>query len=256
MKTFPYRLLLLLLATAIFSCKKGEPLKSEHRFGSLTAALADLPGTPVMDIYFNGKKLPDSLIAGGTYGLSPKLLLDAGVKAKLAFKKHGTDSLLIDTLVTIPAANLLNFRLAYSEDLGLKTFLDAGASVGVDSVKMQLFNNLTTLLPDGITVDGYLTRAHNDGSGIIDDLGVMPDLNRKTISKAMILALNDPSGTPYGYIVRLKDKASGQFLTDDFFGESLAFSFDSSAGGKTAIVSLVQTIQRGKKKFAANIAIL
>ncbi|RKR82105.1 hypothetical protein BDD43_2272 [Mucilaginibacter gracilis] len=256
MKTSQYRFLLLLAATAIFSCKKGEPIKADHHFGSLTAELADLPGTPVMDIYFNGKKLPDSLTIGPIYGLSTRLLLDAGVKSKLAFKKHGTDSLLIDTLITIPAANVLNFRLAYSEELGLKTFLDAGSSVGVDSAKVQLFNNLSTLLPDGISVDGYLTRTHNDGSGTIDDLGVLPNLNRKTISKAMTLALNDASGTPYSYIVRLKDKASGQFLTDDFFGEGPAFSFDSAAGGKTAIISLVQTIQRGKKKFATNTAIL
>lgn len=142
-----------------------------------------------------------------------------------------------------------------SEDLGLKTFLEAGSSVSADSVKVQIFNNLTTLLPDSITVDGYLTCEHRDGSGE-DDLGVLPDLNRKTISKALILARQDAGGTPNTYIVRLKDKASGQFLTDELFSEILAFSFDTSAGGKTAIISLEQQVQRQKKTFATSVSIL
>lgn len=257
MKKKIYHLLILLpLFISLFSCKEGEPVEANRRFGSLTVELAKLPGTPVMDVYFNDQKLPDSLMAGISYGFSPKLLLDAGTKSKLAFKKHGTDSLLIDTLVAIPTADIINFRLAYSEDLGLKTFLKIGSSINTDSVEIQIFNNLTTLLPDGISVDAYLTRAHNDGSGTIDDLAVLPNLNRKTISRNIVIAWQDTNGIPYSYIIRLKNKANDLFLIDDWPSETSAFSFDSFASGKTAIISLVQTVKKGKRRFSSSIAIL
>ncbi|MBP1615683.1 MAG: hypothetical protein H6Q13_3131 [Bacteroidetes bacterium] len=257
MKKNIYHLLILLsLFISLFSCKEGEPVEANRRFGSLTVELAELPGTPVMDVYFNDQKLPDSLMAGISYGLSPKLLLDAGTKSKLAFKKHGTDSLLIDTLVAIPTADVLNFRLAYSEDLGLKTFLEVGSSINADSVEIQIFNNLTTLLPDGISVDAYLTREHNDGSGTIDDLAVLPNLNRKNISRAIVVAWQDTNGIPYTYVIRLKNKANDLFLIDDLSSETSFFRLDSSARGKTSIISLVQIVQRGKNIFSNSIAIL
>jgi hypothetical protein len=247
----------LFLTVGFISCKKGEPVKTDRLFGAVAAELASLPGTPVMDVYFNNKLLPDTLAAGSSIGITSKVLLASEQQGTLSFKKHGTDSLLLDTVIKIPKEKLLSFRLAYSTDLGIKDFLDGSSSVSADSVQIQIFNNLTSTLPEGVNVDGYLTREYNNGSGTIDDIAVLPGLSRKTLSKAITVGARNTDGTTYTYVLRLKDTATGLFLTDQtrFKRDAIPFPVDIY-GGKSIMINLVQKLFLGGQAFDPQISAL
>lgn len=247
---FLYTLLILVVCAALLpSCKKGDLIAGKTN-GALTAELLNLPNTPAMEVYFKGVKL-DSLLPGTSVGLSPKIIVPAGDSGTLSFKRKGTEEVLIDTVIAVPAEAELNFRLAYSEDLGIKTFLAGGSSVSADSCRIQFFDQLTTTLqPDEADVDLCGFR-YNTNTMDYTQLYVFPSLVKGQLHPMSItLPVAEPDGSNTGiqYSVKLKDRATGNFLTDQWPQDIIPITL---YGGATVICVLKERTLRGKIRFGA-----
>lgn len=201
------------------ACKKGEAIPGSSN-GTIMAELLNLPNTPDMDVYFNNTWL-DSLLPGKGIGGANQILLPAGSKGTLFFKKKGTDVVLLDTTVTIPTEASLGFRIAYSEYMGFKDFLGAGTTtIDPDSCQVQFFNQLLPdLLPDGMQIDAYLYRLNRE-TNEYDFITTLHSYQRNKLSPVVLmLPAKQKDGLPFNYFLKYKNLATGEFLIDGIWNE-------------------------------------
>jgi hypothetical protein len=243
--TFLYLFLLPAVTCCVLpSCKKGELIAGKSN-GSLKVELLGLPNTPAMDIYFKGKLL-DSVFPGTTVGILPMIVVVAGDTGIVAFTRHNTQEVLLDTAVTVPAEQMLAFRLAWSEALGVKDFMTEGSAVHADSCKMRFFNQLEGLLPEGVEADLCLFR-FNYATADYDEVHTFPSFARGKLTEEMItVPVVDAQGTTQQYILRLRDRATGTFLQDEFPFTNINMSLP---GGAYVICIVDQVITRRKNLF-------
>lgn len=210
------RSLFLLFILAIFgitvvSCRKGE-LPDEYYFGKIGVTLVGLPNTPDIEVHFNGKKLTDAIIPGGT-GTFEVLSQDGKLEI---FKAH-TDSLLADTLITIPPNTTKEFRFAYSEQFGLQGFV-AGGEVAADSIKLQFLNNLSDYFDAYPSVDLHLGYFDGNSGGYAETGVVVKDFTNIQLSaEAFTLPISTSDGSPIFYFGKLTNAANGEIIKDWFF---------------------------------------
>lgn len=206
------------------ACRKGDPV-NEFYFGSFTAELLALPGTTTVDAYVDGVKV-DSLESGKIIGISSPLMLAAGKSATISFKKSGTDEQLMDTVVNVAAGGKLNLKLAYSQTLGIQSFITASeGGIPADSAVFFLFNQLPVeLQADDVHVDAVLFKFNGAD---YDEIGVSwPDFKKNKLHSTQAkIAVTAEDGSPIQYILRLKNKATGEYLTDAFGAGEMSLYF-------------------------------
>lgn len=196
------------------ACKKGEPV-NEFYFASFTAELLELPGTVTVDVYVDNIKV-DTLAAGKIIGLSSPLMLSAGKQSMIVFKKTGTDSLLLDTVINASAGALLSFKLAYSPSLGIQSFITAGDNViSADSASFFLYNQLPVeIQADDVKIDAYLFKSNGvdfEETGI-----VWKGFEKNKLHPTPTTLLVTENGAPIYYILKFKNAETGEFLMDKF----------------------------------------
>jgi hypothetical protein len=235
------------------ACRKGDAVDAYH-FSSFTAELLALPGSVTLDVYVENNMV-DSLVAGDIVGVRSPLMLSAGKASHIIFKKAGTDSLVLDTTVSTSAGEIVNLKVAYSEVLGIKSFLTSSDSnIAADSAYFFLFNQLPVeLMPDDVKVDGFLFR-YNETTFEYDSTGISwPDLEKNKLHpNATLLQAIDSNSTPIQYIIKLRNKATGALLVDGFSAETAIVPVLN--GGERQIITLTGIQQRGRWRFAAETA--
>jgi len=219
--------------TIISSCRKGE-LPEEYYFGKIEVSLVALPNTPDIEVHFDGKKLREEpMLPGATANF--QLLSREG---KLEIFKANTDTLLADTLISIPPNTGRKFRFAYSEEFGLQGFV-AGGDVPADSVKVQFLNNLGAYYDAYPSLDLHIGYRDIVNGGYAETGIVIKDFTKMKLhaqTATLALVWPDGTGTPYRYYARLKNNATGEFIVTP--GRSLDWfiitAFD--AGGVTDVL--------------------
>ncbi|QHS62539.1 hypothetical protein [Chitinophaga agri] len=218
------KVILLAALVLLAACRKGDPV-SEFSFASFTAELLALPGTADLDIYVGETKV-DSLTAGRTAGLPTPLMMAAGQSTTISFRKAGTDSLVLDTVVNAIAGDRLDLKLAYSPALGVTSFMTASeGNIPADSAVFFLFNQLPVeIQADDAHVDAYLFKF--DGVDFVESGISWTNLERNKLHTNQItLAVNGENGLPLQYIIRLKNSVTGEYLSDGFGMTDIPLNF-------------------------------
>ncbi|HEY1164502.1 MAG TPA: hypothetical protein VGE90_05025 [Chitinophaga sp.] len=217
--------------TTISSCKKGD-LPKEYYFGKIEVSLVALPNTPDIEVRFDGKKLREEpMLPGATANF--QVLSQEG---KLEIFKANTDTLLADTLISIPPNTGRKFRFAYSEEFGLQGFV-AGGNVPADSVRLQFINSFGAYYDAYPSLDLHIGYRDIVNGGYAETGIVIKDFNKKGLhAQTGMVAIAWPDGTPYRYYARLKNNATGEFIVTP--GRSIDWfiitAFD--AGGVTNVL--------------------
>lgn len=222
----------------------------KFHYSKVEVITAPLPGTPPMDVYFKGKKIIDSLNPDIFFSFMPL----AGETAKLAVYKAGTDTLIVDTLITIPLKGITSFRIGYSEELGIRNFLGEPVSISADSCRFQLFNNLPEVLqPAGVNVDACLYYYDVDAGEQIETGIVFHEFTKKKLHPDIVtVPLKDDTGTSIQYAFKFRNTATGEFLKDQRNNEALGASLISYEG-KYLIIATTGRLLIGKTSFSLNV---
>lgn len=232
LRIFTCMIVVALLATA---CKKGNPV-AEQSFGLLELELIQLPGTPALEVYMESTRLKDSLTAGpvGSYKTQ---IVAAGKNTKVVFRKKGSDAILLDTSISVQSGEKKNLRLAFSEELGIKSFLKGKPSFGADSASIQFFNKLPQVLQsDALHIDAVLYKLNNI-TGEFDEVTVFENFQRlKLHAKVVLLPLKDEDDMDITYFIRYKNVQTGEFLLDSSGNDIVVIGFTP---GKEHIISTV-----------------
>lgn len=198
-----------LLATG---CKKGDPVTEQH-FGFVKLELLALPGTPSFEIYMDDIKLSEQLVPGpGSPTLYP---LEAGRPTKISFRKPGSATAALDTVMVMEKGEKTTLRIAYSEDLSMKGFVKSRTGMSMDSISIQLFNKTPeSIQPAGMRVDGILSQINNT-TGEFEEVAVFENLARLQLHpRSITLPVKDAGGMEITYFIRLKNMQTGAFLVD------------------------------------------
>jgi len=233
------------------SCKKGDPV-NEFYFASFTAELLGLPGTPTVDVYVNDKKI-DTIASGKSIGLTPKLMLEAGgKKTTISFKKYGTDSLLLDTIVDPVAGSSFALKFAYSPVLGISSFMEGGNNtVAPDSVSCFFFNQLPVeIQAEGVQIDAELftvTGTLYEPTGI-----TLPKFGKNKLHPTMLsLKVLNADNTSITYALKFKNTATGEYLKDAVPADACTIL---PTAGKRQIITVTATKRLNKLRYGASYA--
>jgi hypothetical protein len=244
------KVILLAAFALLAACKKGDPV-NEFYFASFTAELLALPGTSTVDAYVDGIKV-DSLESGKTIGIASPLMLAAGKASTISFKKAGTDELLMDTVINTVAGEKLALKLAYSATLGIQSFITASeGNIPADSAVFFLFNQLPVeLQADDVHVDAILFKFNGTDYEETGISWIDFEKNKLHATQAKI-SVNAEDGMPIQYIIKLKNKVTGEFLADAFGISELSLYF---LPGERQIVTLRAMQAFGRWKFMTETA--
>lgn len=225
---------LLAVVACLFSCRKGE-LPEEHYFGKVDVVLMNLPNTPKIMMYFDGKKL-DTI---RTVGDGSHFVLPAGKQGKLSAYDANTQELLADTLIEIVANGTRKFKFAYSPDLGLKGFVggSSGGSVPVDSFDIQFFNKLSASFYPLEKYDLSFMFADPDTGEVLDYPDVLKGVTRSKLSAGIRIRAVNANGNGYMFAARLIDPATGNIVAQPDGTDYFTFVGDNP-GGKTKICTI------------------
>ncbi|SHL81100.1 hypothetical protein SAMN05444266_10568 [Chitinophaga jiangningensis] len=190
----------------ITGCRKGND-PEELYFGKIAFNAVQLPGTPKMDVKYDGRFL-DSLV-----DISGKAsVFQAGKTGKLSFYKAGTDSLIVDTLVTILPNTTQSFSVMASTTLGMAGFLTPSPVIQ-DTLSITLFLNLSPYYKYDV-VDLQLSYLKKPGN-IITDIALLKNVKNKSFYPQLLkLGQRDPNtgALSVNYVLTLKDPATGNVI--------------------------------------------
>lgn len=233
---------ILILLAFIFPCmllsctKEGAGFGNQTYYGAFSAELLALPGATTLDVYVEGTKI-DTLAAGRIIGNDIPKRLTAGETTTISFKKAGTNSVVLDTTITVTAGEKVGLKIAYSEALGINAFTAASdGSVGADSTAFFLFNGL----PEGAVaeekVDVYLFKMNKaDGSFEETDIVFKDAVRGKLHPHMTTIRMTDDDGSAIIYTFKIKSQATGAFIVDGIGSEYLSPYFEA---GKREIITL------------------
>jgi len=215
------------------ACAKKEEKPVTTGYAKLLVDVANLPGTPALEVHYQGVNIGDAPIQ------QPGTRVEIGNGIKLSVYVKGTDQLVADTLLNLKKDQLSSYRVAYNTELGISGWISS-KPVSPDSNSVQFLNNLG---PAFKAYAGYdLCLFYYDiNTGDFVDIGiVIQDFQRvKLTPAAFSLAYYFEPGTPMFYLGRLKDKATGQFIMMPSGVDY--FVFDQTAEGATVIYNLTDT---------------
>lgn len=227
-----------MLSALLISCtKENEGYGAKSHYGSFSAELLALPGATALDVYVDKIKT-DKLSAGQIIGMASPMRLVAGVPANISFRKAGTDSLVLDTTITVGAAEKVALKIAYSPTLGIKTFSKASdANVAADSTSFFLFNGVPDdAVPTSVKTDAYLFKWNSESSSFEETGTIWTHLEKGKLHPNLVTvkAIKD-DGSPNIFAIKLKNKATGEFITDGIGSEYFSIYIEA---GKREIITL------------------
>lgn len=208
------------LLTITASCTKKEAPAEKYYYGNIQGEIKGLPGTPGMDLYADDEKL-GYVGMGGGFGLGGTIKVPAEKPFTLKFKRKDTDSLLLDTLLTIGKFQTANFNIVYSEELGIKGFIQT-KPVALDSISFQVLNNLNEAQYPYPDVDLYIMTMDAGTWELKDTFAILPQFKKgKLMSQVFTIptrldSLNNPKPDYVIYAGMLKNRQTGTFV--DFGG--------------------------------------
>jgi len=210
---------LLLQAAGLLSCTKQPALSDKkYHYGKVNVELAKLPGTPDMDLWFDGEKVAELPL------IDSKSIL-AEQSGKLAIYERSTGVLLADTTIMLAKDESRAFKFANSKDYGIKGWI-SNTPVAGDSICMQLLNNLTVQYYPASSYDLYVCR-YDLNTGDFPVVTVLPGFDRgKLMPGRLTLPVYDADGNSIIYVGRLKDPSTGEFVTNPGYGDFFLLSVD------------------------------
>ncbi|MBS0027306.1 hypothetical protein ACTJJ0_11880 [Chitinophaga sp. 22321] len=216
------------------SCRKGD-LPEEHYFGKVNVTIMNLPNTPKVMMYFDGKQL-DTIL---TTALGSRFVLQAGQQGKLAAFDAISHEFLADTLITIAPNAVQQFKFAYSPEFGLKGFVSAGGSSTVpkDSFDVRLFNNLSKAFYPKEVYDLSFIYLDPISGEILESDVTVKGWGRKQLSPVMRFKGVASDGSVYTYAAKLRDPATGEIVLQPDGSEFFVFT-GSDLGGKSKITTI------------------
>lgn len=230
MKNINIVILTFLITTCILSCTKKDYL-DQHKtyYGVVDMQLTNLPGTPALEVRYQGKKVAD---LPTHFPFTLEVIKDA----KLSVYVTGTDKLVADTTLNLKRNDTIGFRVAYNEELGISGWLNS-RPVAADSMSVQFLNNLV-YYNQNYHYDLHLIY-YNYDTGDFSETGiVINDFDKVKMSQPYMIPYYSDKVTqmPYLYLCRIWDKATGSFLVlpsgNDFF------LIDQYLGGYTLIYNM------------------
>ncbi|MBW8684200.1 hypothetical protein [Chitinophaga rhizophila] len=244
------KVMLMAVFVLMAACKKGEPV-DEFYFASFTAELLALPGTTTIDAYVDGVKV-DSLESGKIIGTASPLMLAAGRESTIAFKKAGTDEVLIDTVVNVTAGDKLALKLACSPELGIQSFISASeGNIAVDTAVFFIFNQLPVeLQADDVHVDAFLFK-YNGTEYVETGISWIDFAKNKLHPNQTKIQVTAEDGSPIEYMVKLKNSETGEYLSDAFGISELGLYF---LPGERQIITFRAMQAFGRWKFMTDTA--
>lgn len=197
---------------SLFSCtKEGDGYGDKHYYGAVTFEVAPLPNTPDIKIVLNGQEI------GNWRGA--RFTVAAKSPNQISFYNAGTNELIADTVVTLAPDESSNFRIAYSEALGIKGFLQGGgAPVSADSIRIQFANTLSDTYSPAAGVDLYLLKADFYTLEITDTVTVIRDFKKGQVMPPVTLKAEDVNNPTYYLVGLLRNRQTGTFIYDQQFG--------------------------------------
>ncbi|MGO4290190.1 hypothetical protein [Chitinophaga sp. RAB17] len=220
------RLSLFLFVLMAVSCRKGD-LPEESYFGKVYVSLMNLPNTPTVMMYFDGKPLDTIKVIGGSSYIVP-----AGKKGKLAAFDAASKELLADTLISIPPNGKQQFKFAYSPEFGLKGFIAEGSSANVpaDSFDVRLFNNLSATFYPKEKYDLSFIFLDPVSGEVVTSNVVVKGWERKKLSSTLRFRVVTDDGKPYFYAAQLIDPETGAVVLQPNQNDLFVFLGDNVAG--------------------------
>jgi hypothetical protein len=206
-----YITIILLFLFGTSCTKEGTGIDQKNYYASVKVQLAVLPGTPArLEYRYNGEKIMPALSQDFYYLL-------AGKQGKFAIYDT-TGALLADTLITPvrDATEILKF--AWSEDLGLKGWINP-TPVSGDSTAFQVLGSFRA---DFTVPSPEMQVCRLDLSTFeTTPLFELPRLIPGQLSQKVTLPARDADGNSIWYVAKLRDPATGTFL----YNESIGFDF-------------------------------
>lgn len=232
------------LAVILNACKKEKP-EQQYRYGFITAELIGLPGTKTLDMYIDGQKV-DTLPSGFTLGIATKIRIKAEQPLTIAFKKKGTDTTVLDTSIITSRNNTVALKLAVSAAMGIESFQTTSVdTIPADSALVFLYNSLPVeLMAEDQHVDIILQIQDENSS--YQETGIMwTDVQRNKLHpQAVMLKILDPAEGQY--VIRIKDRATGNFLQDAYMLDSFPLTLQA---GQKQIMNVYARAQRNRLKI-------
>ncbi|NIG52818.1 hypothetical protein [Chitinophaga sp. Cy-1792] len=194
-----------LLVFSFVACRKGAS-PEEVYYGQVSYRSMALPGTPAISVKWNGQ-LMDSALTDSYKGFMKEA---SNTPGKLGFYKAGTDSLIVDTTITILPNTKQEFRIMASSTLGMSGFMPA-TTVSPDSLTFQIYLNLSTYYKYDV-IDLQIASLKVPGN-ITTDFVLLKGLsNKKLYPITLTLPFKDATGKQYQWVGILKDPATGQVI--------------------------------------------
>lgn len=238
--------LLLLLCIAAVSCRKGDLLKGNYN-GELQLWLAQLPNTPNVDIYFDGKFV-DTLVPSSNYS---KFLFIADKAGNLEIKKRNSNEVILDTSIVIPREKAFPLRFAYNEDLGVRTWL-AGSGIDPDSAKVQFYNSYPeAFVPADVELEAelFIERVFNTGEYTPYDIPLIaPFKHGKIFPTTFTLPARHEDGTGINYVLQVRNAVTKEPVKDVLNRDIISVGIGSFPGSQI-IVSISAATFRGGYRF-------
>ncbi|MBO9730674.1 MAG: hypothetical protein J7623_18670 [Chitinophaga sp.] len=216
------------------SCRKGD-LPEAHYFGKVHIDLMNLPNTPTVMMYLDGKPLDTIKIIGGT-----SFDIPAKEKAKLSAYDAKSKEWLADTLLTIVPNGKQQLKFAYSTLFGLKGFIAEGgnSTVPADSLDVRLFNNLSAAFYPLESYDLSFLYLDPVSGEIMESSAVVKGWGRKQLSPVLRLKVVADNGGQYTYVAQLRDPATGEVVSQPD-GSVFFVMTGTDLGGKTRITTVI-----------------
>ncbi|RKR83378.1 hypothetical protein BDD43_3585 [Mucilaginibacter gracilis] len=233
MKNIKILTALLTVFSVLFSaCTKKEEITGKTQYAKVVVDVANLPGTPKLEVRYQGQLIGEAPLR------IPGTLVEAAATTKLSVYVKGTDELVADTTLHLKGGELTSYRVAYNKELGIAGWLNS-KPVAADSISFQFLNNLSDFNKTHPVYDFYLFYFDFNIGDAVPQGFVIPDFQKvKLYPTAITLPWAFPTdlSTPIYYLGKLKDRATGQFVT--FGSGNDFFIFEQDLGGSSLIYSI------------------
>lgn len=201
---------LLLVLTAFFCACTKEALKDgKYYYGKVSVTLAVLPGSPGVDILFNGEKLGTVTVDAST---AVPFQIKANEPGKLSVYQSGTNVLIADTMINLSKNQGQEYRVANSTELGIKGWISS-RHVSQDSISFQLVNKLSTANYPITAPDLYICTVDPATFEITSTVATYKGFKKDGgLTPVLTLPQYDGAGNVLVYIGQLRDPATGMLI--------------------------------------------
>nr|WP_199079831.1 hypothetical protein [Pedobacter sp. ASV19] len=211
------------------ACAKKEELTDKTYYARVLVEVAALPGTPALELRYQGQKIGDLPLR------QPGTTVEAGTNIKLTVYVKGTNQLVADTLLNLKRNELSTYKVAYNKELGISGWISSNA-VQQDSLSVQFLNNLGDFYKAYPAYDLCIFYFdYNTGELGDAHLGI-PEFQKIKLSSPAILLpyyFGDKAQDQANIFVgKLKDRATGQFITMPSSGQDFFVLPQVYGGGK------------------------